>query len=64
MELTEFFPGTGFVVYGQGETEWGSALGKEEVDLTEGDWAGFDEETQDAVGIYEFKSQFVKSTKK
>ena len=30
--------------------------GKEEIDLSEGDWAEYDEEAEEAVGIYEFKS--------
>jgi len=44
-------------------TEFGHPYGKEPIDFDGPDWAGFDEEANESVGIYEFKSQFVRSKK-
>ena len=33
------------------------------ITLMEGDWAGYDESVDESVGIYEFKSQFVRAGK-
>ena len=61
LELHQFFPGNNFnakslisdAIFGQ---ESGEAI-----DLTEGDWAGYDENEEEEVGIFEFKSQMIKS---
>ena len=64
LEPVEFFPGTGFSALSSvSETVFGTQGGKEEIDLSEGDWAEYDEEAGEAVGIYEFKSQFIASKK-
>eukprot|EP00352_Strombidinopsis_acuminata_P003098 CAMPEP_0176383982 /NCGR_PEP_ID=MMETSP0126-20121128/33945_1 /TAXON_ID=141414 ORGANISM="Strombidinopsis acuminatum, Strain SPMC142" /NCGR_SAMPLE_ID=MMETSP0126 /ASSEMBLY_ACC=CAM_ASM_000229 /LENGTH=108 /DNA_ID=CAMNT_0017749389 /DNA_START=164 /DNA_END=490 /DNA_ORIENTATION=+ len=52
IEPIEFLPSNGFACKGKDtETEF------DEVDLTDQDWAEFDEEGDCAVGIYEFKSK-------
>ena len=42
---------------------FGAEVGDEVIELMDGDWAGFDEAANETVGIYEFKSQFVRSGK-
>ena len=42
---------------------FGTEGGKDPIDLSEGDWADYDEEADEAVGIYGFTSQFLASKK-
>ena len=56
-ELIEFFPGTSFSGRGLKDTPFGTAGGEEPLDLQEGDWAGYDEDADESVGVYEFKSR-------
>ena len=62
MEPCEFFPGNSFsAASAVSENVWGSAGGGEPLDLTEGDWAAYDEDAEESVTVYEFKSQFIRS---
>ena len=64
MEPVQFMPGTEFsALSSASDTVFGSAAGKEPIDLTEGDWAEYDEEGEESVGIYEFQSQIVAGKK-
>jgi len=64
LELVNFYVGNGFGAIGkESGTEFGHPYGKEPIDSDGPDWAGFDEEANESVGIYEFKSQFVRSKK-
>ena len=57
LEPCEFFPGTGFCALSSvSETVFGTEGGKDPIDLSEGDWAEYDEDGDEAVGIYEFAS--------
>ena len=57
MELVQFFPGNSMCAIGkESGTEFGAGLGKEPIEFDGPDWAGFDEQADEAVGIYEFKS--------
>lgn len=65
MELVEFFPGNDFGCKGaESGSPFGAPHGEDPIEFDQGDWCGFDEEANDAVGIYELKSQFVSSKKK
>ena len=65
IEFVEFLPEHGFSALSSvSETVFGEAGGEEPIDLTEGDWAGYDEEADESVGIYEFQARFVTSSKK
>ena len=65
IELIEFFPGSGFVALTEtSEQEVGGADSDAPIELVDGDWAGYDEEADQVLGIYEFKSQFVAGSKK
>ena len=65
IEPVEFMPADNFLAQsGVSEAIFGkNGEGEEPVDLAEGDWAGYDEEAEESIGIYEFKSQFVASKK-
>ena len=58
MEFTEFYPEMSVKAKSSvSETEFGD---DEPIDMsTERDWAGYDEDAEEAVGIYDFKAQFV-----
>jgi hypothetical protein len=57
LDIFEFFPGDHFVAVGEeSEMVFGVDHGEEPIELMDGDWAGFDEDGDCAVGIYEFKS--------
>lgn len=56
VDIDQFFPSPNFTASDmKGENTF------EEIDLREGDWAGYDEENDCSIGVYEFKSQIVKS---
>lgn len=58
LELEEFSARTGWIAKGiDGKSYF------EDIDLSEDDWADYDEKTSNSVGISEFKSQFVKLKK-
>ena len=64
LEPCEFFPGTGFSALSSvSETVFGTQGGGEPIDLSEGDWADYDEDAEESVGIYSFSSQFKTSKK-
>ena len=57
MELAQFFPSNSMCAIGkESGTEFGAGFGKEPIEFDGPDWAGFDEQADEAVGIYEFKS--------
>ena len=59
IEVCEFLPSSGFQLKSVlSDKTW------DDIDLHEGDWADYDEDGDGAVGIYEFKSQFVAGQKK
>ncbi|TNV72564.1 hypothetical protein FGO68_gene12596 [Halteria grandinella] len=60
VELVDFKAGNGWLAFGTAseDTEFG------EIDLSEGDWAGYDEAGDASVGVYEFKSQIIRGTGK
>ncbi|TNV75311.1 hypothetical protein FGO68_gene5806 [Halteria grandinella] len=60
VELVDFKAGNGWLAFGTAseDTEFG------EIDLSEGDWAGYDEAGDASVGVYEFKSQVIRGTGK
>ncbi len=66
MEPVDFSPRDGWVVKGfkvsEDDEEEGSESGKvfDDVDLTEGEWADYDEVSDESVFISEIKHQFVK----
>ena len=61
----EFFPGDLFnAVSATSEHVFGSSEGGTPLDLKDGDWASYDEDADEAVGVYAFKSQFVRNQKK
>ena len=65
MEPCEFFPGNSFsVASAVSENVWVSVEGGEPLDLTEDDWAGYDEDGEESVALYELKAQFVRSQKR
>ena len=68
MELDEFFPERCINAKSSvSDTIFGEAGEDEEpIDMTNGerDWAGYDEDAEESVAIYEFKSRFVASSKK
>lgn len=65
MELINFYPGNSLGALGkESGTEFGHPYGKEPIEFDGPDWAGFDEEADESVGIYEFKSQFARSNRK
>ena len=47
------------------EEKFGEAYSDEIIDLTKGekDWAGYDEDAEESVGIYGFESRFIASKK-
>ena len=47
----------------QSSQEVGGSSSDEPIELTDGDWAGYDEEADAVLGIYEFTSQFVPGRK-
>ena len=62
IELIEFVPGNAFKAQG---SEGDQDTMFDEIDLSqEPDWAGYDEENDCSVGVYEFKSQIIRSNKK
>ena len=64
MEPVEFFPGQEFsALSAVSETVFGTQGNKDAIDLSDGDWAEYDEEAEESVGIYEFSSQFVAAKK-
>ena len=55
LEPCEFFPGTGFsAISSASVTVYGTEGGKDPIDLSEGDWAEYDEEAEEELGIYSF----------
>lgn len=65
LELVNFYPGNSFAAIGkESGTEFGHPYSKEPIEFDGPDWAGFDEDANESVGIYEFRSQFVRSNKK
>ncbi len=62
IEILDFVPSNNFKArgdQGDGETVF------DDIDLSEDpDWAGFDEDADCAVGVYEFKSQIIRGKKK
>ena len=65
IELSQFFPGNSFTAHSAvSEAVFGHIEGGEPLDLKEGDWAGYDEEAEETVGVYQFSSQFVRNAKK
>lgn len=42
---------------------FGHGAGSEPMEFDGPDWCGYDEEAEDSVGVYEFRSQFVRSKK-
>ena len=64
MELVEFYPGNDLCAVGkESGTKFGASYGAEPIEMDGPYWAGFDESADLSVGIYEFKSQFVRSKK-
>lgn len=58
LEPTEFSPRQGWIVK---SSENGQVF--ENVDLSEDDWVEYDQKNNNSVGIYEFKSKFIKLKK-
>lgn len=58
IEPVEFSPRTGWIAKA---IDGGATF--EEIDLSEDDWADYDEKKGNSVGISEFKSQFIKLKK-
>lgn len=57
MELVEFLPGNDFGAVGiDSGTPFGSLHGEEPIEFDSGDWCGFDEASDQTVGIYGLKS--------
>ena len=57
LEPIEFHPGTSFTALSSAsDTVFGAEGGSEEIDLSDNDWAGYDEAGDESVGIYEFSS--------
>jgi hypothetical protein len=48
----------------ESEAQFGHLYGKDPIEFDGEDWCGYDEDADETVGIYEFKSQFVTSKKK
>eukprot|EP00806_Schmidingerella_arcuata_P003851 Macronucleus_4492.p1 GENE.Macronucleus_4492~~Macronucleus_4492.p1 ORF type:complete len:168 (+),score=33.81 Macronucleus_4492:1-504(+) len=64
LEPAEFFPGTSFsALSSASDTMFGAEGGRDPIDLSDGDWADYDEDGEESVGIYEFSSQFVAAKK-
>ena len=64
LEPCEFLPNTGFSAMSSvSDSGFGELAGKDPIDLSEGDWADYDEDAEEDVGIYEFKTQFVAAKK-
>ena len=64
MEPCEFLPMSGFSALSSvSETVYGEQAGKEPINLEDGDWADYDEDAEEDVGIYEFQSQFITGKK-
>lgn len=65
MELVQFFPGNSFTAHSAvSDSVFGHTEGGEPLDLKDGDWAGYDEDAEESVGVYQFTSQFVRNVKK
>lgn len=58
IEPTEFQPRSGWIAKG---IENGQTF--DDIDLSEDDWADYDEKNKQSVGITEFQSQFIKLKK-
>lgn len=58
MEPTDFKPQIGWIVH---SIDNGTKFN--DVDLSDDDWVEYDEKNGNSIGIYEFKSQFVKLKK-
>lgn len=58
IEPEEFSPRDGWIVK---SSENGPIF--EDIDLSEDDWVEYDQKNQNSIGVYEFKSQFVKLKK-
>lgn len=62
MELVHFFQGTDWTAEASlSDQTFGFRNGKDAIEFDGPDWCGFDEDAEEAVGIYEFKYQFVRS---
>ena len=58
-------PGTSFsALSSASETVFGTEGGRDPIDLSEGDWADYDEAGDESVGIYQFQSQIVAAKNK
>lgn len=65
MELVEFKIGNDWcATSSMSEFTFGHGNGKDVIEFDGPDWCGFDEDGEEAVGIYDFHSQFIRSTKK
>ena len=57
LEPIEFHPGTSFsALSSASDTVFGVEGSDEPIDLSDADWAGYDEAGDESVGIYEFTS--------
>ena len=57
LEPEQFFPGQEFSALSSvSDTVYGTEGNKDPIDLSEGDWADYDEQADESVGIYEFHS--------
>ena len=55
LEPVEFFPGTSFsALSSASDTIFGTEGDRDPIDLSDGDWAEYDEAGDESVGIYEF----------
>jgi hypothetical protein len=63
--LIEYFKGNDWCAKSnQSDFEFGHRNGKDPIEFDEADWAGYDEDGDESVGIYDFQSKFVVSKKK
>lgn len=58
IEPEEFTPRDGWIVK---SSENGPTF--DDIDLSEDDWVEYDQKNQNSIGVYEFKSQFIKLKK-
>ena len=57
VEFAEFYQGNQWCAQAsKSDSQWGSRLGRDPIEFDGSDWAGYDEEADDSVGIYEFKA--------
>lgn len=64
MDLCEFMIGNDWCAQSnKSDSVFGHGAGQEPMEFDGPDWCGYDEEGEDSVGVYEFRSQFVRSKK-